>query len=271
MVRALVTGATGTLGTALRPRLTEAGHTVRAASRSPPADTRADVEWVALDLVAGTGIESALEGVDVVIHAATAPQGDTEKVDVAGTKRLLDAAVETGVEHFVYPSIVGIDDIPFSYYEHKRTAETAVENSNVPTTIVPATQFHSFVAGLFDAVAKLPVWPLPTKMRVQPVAVSDVAERIVGHATSTAAGRADPVGGPEVHSVGDLAGAYRRARDLRRPMLRIPFPGGTARAFRAGHATCPEHAVGTVAWTEWLAEQYAGDTTDERQNKSPVA
>lgn len=271
MVRTLVIGATGTLGTALRPRLTEAGHAVRAASRSPPPETTGNVEWVTLDLVADTGIEAALEGVDVVIHAATAPQGETENVDIAGTKRLLEAAVGAGVENFVYPSIVGIDDIPFSYYEHKRTAEAAVESSDVSTTIVRATQFHSFVAGLFDSVAKFPVWPLPTRMQVQPVDVREVAERIVDHASLTAAGRTDPVGGPEVRSVGALARAYRDARGLRRPIIRVPLPGGTATAFRAGRGTCPEHAVGTVTWTEWLTAQYANDTDDEKQRGKPVA
>jgi uncharacterized protein YbjT (DUF2867 family) len=229
-----------------------------------------DVEWIALDLVEDAAIESALEDVDVVIHAATAPQGETKQVDVAGTKHLLEAALDAGVENFVYPSIVGIDNIPFSYYEHKRTAETAVENSDIPTTIVRATQFHSFVAALFDYVAKLPVWPLPTRMQVQPVAVREVADSIVGHATLTAAGRTDPIGGPDVHSVGDLARAYRNARDLRRPILRIPLPGGTTRAFRAGHATCPEHTVGTVTWKEWLAEQYSSDTDDKRRDKQSV-
>lgn len=270
MIRTLVTGATGTLGTALRPPLIEAGHTVRAASRSPPAEIEEDVEWVALDLVEDTGIESALEDVDVVIHAATAPQGETQKVDVAGTKSLLEAAGEADVENFVYPSIVGIDNIPFSYYEHKLTAETAVENSDIPTTIVPATQFHSFVAELFDYVAKLPIWPLPTRMQVQPVAVREVADSIVDHATLTAAGRTDPIGGPDVHSMGDLARAYRQMRKLRRPILRIPLPGGTISAFRAGHATCPEHAVGTITWKEWLVEQYVGDTNGKRPHKQQV-
>lgn len=261
MVRTLLTGATGTLGTALRPRLTEAGHAVRAASRSPPADTTADIEWVALDLVEDARIEVALEDIDVVIHAATAPQGEPEKVDVAGTKRLLEAAADAGVENFIYPSIVGIDDIPFSYYEHKRSAEAAVERSDVPTTIVRATQFHSFVAELFDIVVKLPVWPLPTRMQVQPVATREVAERIVDYATLTAAGRTDPIGGPEVHSVGQLARAYRDARSLRRPIPRFPLPGGTAGAFRDGRATCPEYRLGTVTWEEWLAAQYGSDTS----------
>jgi uncharacterized protein YbjT (DUF2867 family) len=255
MVQTLVTGATGTLGTALRARLLNAGHTVRAASRSPPAETDGEVEWVALDLVADDEIASVLADVDVVIHAATAPQGDTQAVDVDGTDRLLEAATNAAVDHFVYPSIVGIDDIPFSYYQQKRATEALVEDSPVPTTIVRATQFHAFVADLLDSLSILPVWPLPTTMQVQPVDASEVAETIVDQATLPASGRSDPIGGPEVLSVGELARAYRAARGMRRPILRIPFPGGTTAAFRDGRATCPDHAVGTVTWEQWLAER----------------
>jgi len=253
-----VTGATGTLGTALRPRLDEAGHAVRAASRSPPDETDENTEWVELDVVDGAGLESALDGVDVVVHAATAPRGDAAAVDAQGTRRLLDAAEAAGVQHVLYPSIVGIDDTPLSYYEQKASAETAVEESRVPTTIVRATQFHSFVAELLDRVAKLPVWPLPTSVRLQPVDVGEVADAVVDHATSTGgSGRTDPVGGPEVHSVGELARAYRDSRDLRRPVVGLPVPGETAAAFRAGHATCPGHRRGTVTWAEWLARRHA--------------
>lgn len=262
MIRTLVTGATGTLGTALRPRLAAAGHAVRAASRSPPEQSEGNIDWVELDVVEGTGLESALEDIDIVVHTATASQGDTEAVDVKGTKRVLAAAEDAGVEHVLYPSIVGIDDIPFSYYEHKSGAETAVEESAVPTTIVRATQFHSFVAELLDSVAKLPVWPLPTKIQIQPMAVGEVADTIVEHATLTASGRPDPVGGPDIYSVGELAQVYRAARGLRRPIVRAPIPGKTMAAFRAGHATCSDHRVGTLSWKEWLTERYASEADE---------
>ncbi|MFC6824990.1 SDR family oxidoreductase [Halopelagius fulvigenes] len=261
MIQTLVTGATGTLGTALRPRLTAAGHAVRATSRSSPEETKGNLDWVELDLIKGTGIRSALENIDVVIHTATAPQGDTAAVDVQGTKRLIKAAESAGMEHFVYPSIVGIGDIPFSYYEHKAVAETAVEESDIPATIVRSTQFYSFIAELLDSVAKLPVWPLPTNVLIQPVDVGEVADIIVDHATLTASGRIDSVGGPEIRSVGELAQAYRAARDLRRPIIRFPIPGKTMTAFRSGHATCPDHRVGRVTWEEWLAERYPAPTT----------
>lgn len=267
MVQTLVTGATGTLGTALRPRLAAADHTVLAASRTPVEENDGDVEWVQLDLVGGTGIQSALENVDVVIHAATAPRGDTEAVDARGTTRLLEAAAEAGVENFLYPSIVGIDEIPFSYYEHKHVAETAIENSDIPSTIIRATQFHSFVAELFGYATKLPVWPLPKKIPLQPVGVGEVADVVVDYATPEASGRTDPVGGLEVLSMSELARAYCTARGIRRPILGVPVLGETAKGFRAGHATCPEHTVGTITWQEWLAERYS-DGADS--SNSPI-
>jgi uncharacterized protein YbjT (DUF2867 family) len=268
MTVTLLTGATGTLGTALRPRLADAGHEVVAASRDPPSGDATAAEWVELDLGEGTGIEAAVGGVEVIVHAATAPQGDTEAVDVEGTKRLLDAAADAGVTNFVYPSIVGVDEIPFSYYEHKLAAEEAIEASSVPETVVRATQFHEFVDGLLSGVAKLPLWPLPTRLESQPIDVREAADEIVRHATPEPAGRVPAVGGPEVLRLGEMAKSYREARGLRRPIVRVPLPGEVASGFRAGEATCPDRTVGTTTWATWLDREYG---SGERETETPSA
>lgn len=257
-IRTLLTGATGTLGGTLRPRLREAGHDLRSASRSPPAD--ADGEWVELDLADGTGLERALEGIDVVVHAASAPR-DSEAVDVRGTERLLDAAAAAGVENFCYVSIVGVGSIPLSYYEHKLAAERAIEGSDVPATIVRITQFHQFVHGLLDGIARLPVWPVPSGFRVQPIAAGEAADALVEHTTVEPAGRVKPVGGPEVLTAGNLARSYREATGRRRPVVGLPVLGSVAAGFRSGAATCPERAVGTVTWEEWLREEVGCDAS----------
>ncbi|QLH83139.1 SDR family oxidoreductase [Halosimplex pelagicum] len=263
----LVTGATGTLGGALVAQLADDGWRVLAASRTPTeasavggASDADAVEWVELDLVEGVGIERGVKRADAVVHAATAPRGDAEVVDVRGTERLLDAAASASVEHFLYPSIVGVDAIPFSYYERKREAERAVEASPVPSTVLRATQFHAFVADILGLVAKLPVWPLPTELRAQPVDHREVADALVDRLAGEPVDRADPVGGPAVRTLGELARAYREARGLRRPIVRVPVPGGVAREFRNGTATCPDRAVGAVTWESWLAEKYGGST-----------
>jgi len=146
MTTVLLTGATGVLGRELKPRLLDAGHDVRAASRSPP--TGDEVEWVELDLADGRGIDEVVAGVDIVVHAASDARGDSEAVDVRGTERLLDAAAEADVANFVYVSIVGIDEIPYTYYEHKREAEQAIEASAVPSTIFFKQGIPPFRAGV---------------------------------------------------------------------------------------------------------------------------
>ena len=273
MTRTLITGATGTLGSELRPLLLDAGHEVIGASRSPSSagsdeatadEATADeaiatgaIEWVSMDLAEGTGIEAALDGVDVVVHAASNATGDHESVDARGTGRLVEAAEAAGVSHIVYPSIVGIDEMTsYGYYEHKLAAEDAIREGEVPFTIVRATQFHEFVDEFLSMVAWLPIWPLPTGFRVQPIAAKEVAEGLVDHATGEPAGDAPPVGGPAIREGRALAEAYRSARGRRRPIVRLPLPGETAAAFRAGTATAPDRTVGDQSWEAWLAERY---------------
>lgn len=266
MTRTLLTGATGRLGSALAPRLHEAGHDLVAASRSPP-DTRGlpgvpddALSWAKMDLADGTGVEAAVEDVDVVVHTASNATGDHEAVDAAGTQLLVSDTADAGVEHLLYPSIVGIDEIPYGYYQHKLAAEGAVLESDVPATIVRATQFHGFVDDLLGMARWLPAIPAARGFRIQPIDERNVADAVVEHLEARPVGRVPPIGGPTVHAAGDIAQAYRETRELRRPVLRIPIPGATASAFRAGKATCPERTVGKREWTEWLVERYgSGD------------
>ena len=103
----LVTGGTGLLGSRVVGRLREAGENVRAMSRYRRADT------VRGDLITGEGLEEAVEGVGTIIHCASSPLRKTRRVDVDGTRRLLQEAARAGVSHFVFISIVGADRNPY--------------------------------------------------------------------------------------------------------------------------------------------------------------
>ena len=109
----LVTGATGTLGPKLVGAATAAGHHVRAMSRRSHVGYTG-VHWSQGDLLANTGIDAAVDGVDVVVHGATQGTGDK---DVTSTQNLATAARRAGVGHIIYVSIVGIDRIPLPYYQ----------------------------------------------------------------------------------------------------------------------------------------------------------
>ena len=172
MTKILVTGATGHLGRQLVPRLLQAGFAVRAASRQPASEMQKktpDVEWVQIDLVSGAGLAAAVSHVEAVIHAASGagPSRKSQQVDVAGTQQLLAQARQAGIGQFFYISIVGIDRIPFSYYRAKLAAEAAIEQSDLPWTILRATQFHSLLDMFLHGLARLPVLLVPTSFQFQ--------------------------------------------------------------------------------------------------------
>ena len=118
------------------------------------------------------------------MHAASDPRGDPWQVDVAGTRRLVEAVDRDRLRHLVYVSIVGVDRIPYGYYRAKFAAEQVLLASGLPVTLLRVTQFHDFVDFLLDTARRGPVLPVPMGWRVQPVDVGEVAE----HVTAVVAG-----------------------------------------------------------------------------------
>ncbi len=256
MQRVLITGGAGALGSEMAHLLTRQGYCVRVMSRrSRPVTQPAEIEWAQADLGTGVGISEAVAGVDTIVHAAT-NFISSGKVDVAGTKRLLDAARAADVSHVLYVSIVGIERTPFIYYQKKLKAEALVQESGIPWSIQRAAQFYPFIDVLLRVFIHWPVALLPTDFQSQPMDIREAAEHMVASVIAGPGGRLPDIGGPEVRTLGDLAQSWMQARGLRRPIARLPLPGKTAAAFRNGYITCPEHTDGKMTWEEWLQETY---------------
>jgi uncharacterized protein YbjT (DUF2867 family) len=252
-MRVLVTGGSGRLGRVLVPVLSVAGHSVRIMSRVQRAGPDPRVSCAVADLISGVGLTEAVADIDVIVHAASNSR-NAGAVDVEGTQRLVDVARTAGVKHLLYVSIVGIDRIPFAYYQRKLAVERMIAESGVPFSILRATQFHSFVAFLLSEAAKYPfMMPIPSGFFVQSVAVEEVAARLCRAIDDGPCGRLRDFGGPEVLPVEELAAAWQ----LNRPLwgawvVPIYLPGKIADAFRAGYNTCPDGERGTETWREWL-------------------
>lgn len=258
MTTVLVTGASGVLGSSLLSRPAAAGYDLRATSRRPLRGSAAGIAWRRADLGSGEGLDAAVAGVDVVIHAASAPREDTWRTDVEGTARLLAAAGSAGVRHLVYVSIVGIDRVPLAYYRHKLTTEEVVSRGAVPWTILRGTQFHDLMDGLMRRMTRLPVALVPAGFKAQPIHVDEFADVLWRCAAAAPAGRAPDAAGPEVLSYPEMLRMWMAARGMRKPVLRFPLPGAFGRAMRRGDATAPRHAVGRLTWAEWVRARYAG-------------
>ncbi len=251
-MRILVTGGTGTLGTVVVAQLNDAGHEVRVLSRRPrPAAEAGGASWCVGDLRKGTGIQQAVAGVDTVVHCATG------RGDFMAGRNLVDAC-RVDRPHLVYMSIVGIDDIPMSYYRRKLQVEQGIQASGLPWTILRATQFHNLVAGLFSAQRHLPVLLVPAGFAFQPIDVRDVAARLVQHAVADPAGRVPDVGGPQSLAVQELAAVYLRSARHRRKVLRVRLPGATAAAFRRGANLTTNTVDDGVTFERFLIDRTTG-------------
>jgi uncharacterized protein YbjT (DUF2867 family) len=248
----LVTGGSGTLGRRLVPVLQQAGHGVRQMSRrgAGPGGVRGD-------LATGRDLPAAVRGADVVVHAASDPRGDPWQVDVAGTRRLVQALDRGRLQHLVYVSIVGVDRVPWSYYRAKFSAEQVLLASGLPVTVVRITQFHTFVDEMLATARRGPVLPVPMSWQAAPVDVGEaaafLAEVASGPPGTSAPDGVVEFGGPESLSAADLARAWAAAREPGVRVVATPLPGKLSAAFREGGVLPgPRAARGRTTYAEHL-------------------
>ncbi|HEX2647554.1 MAG TPA: NAD(P)H-binding protein [Candidatus Dormibacteraeota bacterium] len=251
-----MTGGTGTLGKLVVAELRQGGHRARILTRDP----RGLVDAMKGDLATGAGLVQAVDGMEAIVHAAsdTRHPWRGRATDVLGTRRLLAHARDAGVQHFVFVSIVGIDDVAYSYYRTKLMSEQVVRENIVPWTILRATQFHPFIEFLLARFSRMPgLTAVPTRWLFQPVAAGEVAQRLVSAVQGAPAGTLPDFGGPEVHDLKALAGAWLAARKSNRRIVNVPMPLRMSRAIEEGGLTCPDHKDGKVTFAQHLTEKYA--------------
>jgi len=115
----LVTGATGSVGPNLVNRLCEEGCRVRTLSIDEPERDLYPhyVEVQVGDVTDAAAVEKAVRGVNVVFHLAAllhianpseVQEREFERVNVMGTKNLVEAAIQAGVKRLVYFSTISV-------------------------------------------------------------------------------------------------------------------------------------------------------------------
>ena len=166
-MKALVTGATGFVGSAVARRLLAAGVETRVLVR--PESSHRNIKGLAVEVVTGdlhddASLRRAVRGCDALFHVAAdyrlwVPEPATlYRTNVEGTRRLLRAAAEAGVKCIVYTSSVAtlgihkdrtpadestpvsLGDMVGHYKRSKFLAEEAVQqlaaNEGAPVVIV---------------------------------------------------------------------------------------------------------------------------------------
>ncbi|WP_298470054.1 NAD(P)H-binding protein [Psychrobacillus sp. FSL K6-4046] len=247
-MRILVTGSTGKLGSALLKQLKDLDYQVKITSRRKPEGE--DFTWVYSDLLSGKGLEEAVKDVDVIIHAATSPIKNSKSIEVAGLEKLLSKL--NHIQLFIYPSIVGIEEILFQYYRLKYKAEELLKNSSVPYTIARATQFHSFVEDLLLSKPFFKRYIIPGRVKFQSVDVNEFARYLIDLVNEGPQGKLDDFCGPEIMTLREMAELKIKVNNVTNDVLRIPFSGKLYNSLIEGKNTNPLQRKGIITFEEYL-------------------
>lgn len=160
----LVTGGTGFIGRNLVKLLIENGFEVRTllkpSKKNPNLPQGIPVEAVVCSLNDERGLRAALKGIDVVFHLAgserLSSRSDLMKVDVNGTRTLLQAAMKSKISQLIYLSHLGADqNSAFPVLRAKALAEKEIVNSGVPYTIFRTSHIFGKGDQFVEAFAKL--------------------------------------------------------------------------------------------------------------------
>lgn len=251
-MKVAVVGGTGVLGKLVVAELAARGDEVLALSRKPGRTMPEGVSHQRVDLTTGDGLAEALAGVEVIVDASSSSPRNAAPVLIEGTKRLLRAGAEAGARHYVGVSIVGCERVPMAYYKVKVEQEAAIAASQVPWSLLRATQFHTLIYYLFKQDARFGI-VRSGSARFQPIDPPLVAERVAGAAHADPAGRLPDVAGPEVLTLSELAKVWRRAGHRALP-LRFPMIGPIGRPLREGALCNPDAAAGGQTFEQWLSD-----------------
>jgi uncharacterized protein YbjT (DUF2867 family) len=208
VMKVVVIGGSGLIGTKVVSRLRQKGHEVVAASPNSGVNT-----------ITGEGLAEALAGAQVVVDLANSPSFEDRAVleffQTSG-RNLLAAEAAAGVKHHVALSVVGSDRLPDSgYLRAKMAQESLIKASKIPFTIVRSTQFFEFVNAITQSGTVGQTVRLSPAL-LQPIGSEDVADAITDVTLGAPVNGMIEIAGPERIPLYELARRYlKQTKDPR--------------------------------------------------------
>ncbi|MFP8951791.1 complex I NDUFA9 subunit family protein [Natrialbaceae archaeon A-arb3/5] len=237
-MKVLVAGGTGFIGTNLCTELAARGHEVTALSRNPDgSDLPDDVALAAGDVSAYDSISDTVANHEAVVNFVSLsplyqpPSGtDHETIHLGGTKNLVRAAENGGVDRFVQISALGADpDSEIDYIRAKGRAEAVVTDSDLDWTIVRPSVVFGDGAEFVDFTKQLTTpyltgLPGGGKTRFQPIWVGDLVPILADVLEDDEhVGATYEVAGPQVVTLADATELAYEAEGKSVTILPIPM------------------------------------------------
>jgi len=245
IMKIVVIGGSGLIGSKLVTKLREHGHEAIAASPNSGVNT-----------LTGEGLAEVLKGASVVVDVSNSPSWEDAAVlnfFETSTRNLLKYGAEAGVKHLVALSVVGTDRLAESgYFRAKIAQEKLIKSSSIPYSIVHATQFFEFLKQLADISFDGKKVRLPDAL-FQPMAADDVAGAVGRVAVAQPVNGTVEIGGPEQFRMDELV--RRRLAGLNDPREVIVDPNALYSGAKIGERTLvpdKDARLGETHFADWL-------------------
>jgi uncharacterized protein YbjT (DUF2867 family) len=245
IMKIVVIGGTGLIGSKLVIKLREHGHEAVAASPNSGVNT-----------LTGEGLAEVLKGASVVVDVSNSPSWEDAAVlnfFETSTRNLLSHEASAGVRHHVALSVVGTQRLPESgYFRAKIAQEKLISESSIPYSIVQATQFFEFLKGLADISSDGEKVRLPSAL-FQPMAADDVATAVGRVAVGQPVNGIVEIGGPETFRIDELV--RRRLASLKDTREVIADPNALYSGARLDERTLVPDSnarLGETSFETWL-------------------
>jgi uncharacterized protein YbjT (DUF2867 family) len=245
-MKIVVVGGTGLIGSQLVKILRGRGHEVVPASPK-----------LGVNAVTGEGLVQAMANAEAVFDVSNSPSFEDSAVltffKTTGNN-LLAAESQAGVKHHVVLSVVGTDRLLSSgYFRGKMMQETLVKASNVPFTILRATQFFEFIISIAPLGADKERVRLSPAM-MQPVASADVATALADIVLADPVNKTLELGGPEKFRIADIVATAMAAKGDSRQIIadrQAPYFGVVVD--EESLIPGPNAQIGKIVFAKWLS------------------
>jgi uncharacterized protein YbjT (DUF2867 family) len=214
IMKIVVIGGTGLIGSKLVRKLREHGHQVVPASPDTGVNT-----------LTGEGLSQALASAAVVVDVSNSPSFEDAavlKFFETSTGNLLAAEAAAGVGHHVALSVVGTERLSESGYMRAKLAqEKLIRSSSIPYSIVHATQFFEFIKRIADEATDGNTVRLAPVL-IQPMAAEDVASALARISVGPPVNGIVEVAGPQQFRLDELIRRFLSESDDPREVIIDP-------------------------------------------------
>jgi uncharacterized protein YbjT (DUF2867 family) len=242
--RVVLLGGTGFVGRKLIPELVRRNISLRLLARNPekaaallPAGS--DVQVIEGDLSTRETILGALRGIHTAYYLVHSLGGKSLFKNVefmeqekANARNFMEAAEAEGLKRIIYLGALGEAGGELSEHLRSKAEVGYILSAGTPRcTVLRAAIIIGAGGASFEMlrylVERLPLMVCPRwiESRIQPIAIMDVIEYLVGCLLNPeTAGRSFDIGGPEVFTYRELMERYAEARGLaHRVILKVPL------------------------------------------------